>query len=176
MSLQMARASQAPSHQPAGKLFLAIGFVLSSIFTAGLGYFGQRYYFDYQNERTDAIAKVNAFERQSGDLPSLVANLNRALIQSKNAQRERDAIAANVREQYRTLSDAMPHVSIEDKVITDQYLLILVNMAENIQGADSALTVGPFLQEFEYSVVYRQKIVHILRENAGLKTGDIKSY
>ncbi len=156
--------------QPAGKGFIVLGFIVSSLFTAGVGYFGQRHFLDYQNQQTDLIAKVTAFEKQSGDLPSLVADLNIALKNHKSTERERAAVAANTREQYRTLTDALPYIPPSHMGSAQQYLTTLANMSEEAPKADAILKVGPFLQEFEYSALERDNVVAALRRTAGLPT------
>ncbi len=161
-------AAPPQSPQPAGKGFIVLGFIVSSLFTAGLGYLGQRHFLDYQNQQTDLIAKVAAFEKQSGDLPSLVADLNIALKNHKNTERQRAALAANTREQYRTLTDALPYIPGSQMKSAQQYLTTLANMSEEAPKADEILKVGPFLQEFEYSILERENVVTALRRTAGL--------
>lgn len=154
--------------KPAGRWFIALGFLLSSLTTAGLGYVGQRYYLDYQNQQADLFAKVSAFEKQSGDLPGLVSALNRQLITGAKAQKERDAVAANAREQYRTLDDALSYIPADQQSAAQSYLTTMANLSQTVQGATSPLTAGPFLQEFEYSAVARDSVVASLRRAAGL--------
>lgn len=154
--------------QPAGKGFIVLGFIVSSLFTAGVGYFGQRHFLDYQNQQTDLIAKVTAFEKQSGDLPSLVADFNIALKDHKSTERQRAAVAANTREQYRTLNDALSYIPPSQIKSAQQYLTTLANISEEAPKADTILRIGPFLQEFEYSALERDNVVAALRRTAGL--------
>jgi len=161
-------ATPPPPSKSAGRAYLAMSFVLGSLCTAGVGYVGQRYFFDYQQQQTDLLAKVAAFEKQSGDLPELVGKLNRALIDRKNTDKERAAVAANTREQFRTLTDALPYVPPHERGAAQEYLTTLANMPEEVQKADGILKAGPFLQEFEYSALNRDKVVRALRQTAGL--------
>lgn len=161
-------APDVASAKPAGRWFIALGFVLSSLTTAGLGYIGQRYYLDYQNQQNDLFGKIAAFEKQSGDLPNLVSALNRQLIARKSAQKERDAVASNAREQYRTLNDALPYVPADQLPEAQNYLTIMANLSQEVQKVTSPLNAGPFLQEFEYAAVARDRVVNGLRQAAGL--------
>lgn len=160
--------SSSATIKPAGRWFIALGFLLSSLVTAGLGYVGQRYYFDYQNQQTDLLAKVSAFEKRSGEMPELVSAFNRRLIAGQEAQQQREAVAANAREQYRTLNDALPYVPADKIAVAENYLTTMANLSQEVQKATSPLNAGQYLQEFEYAAVARDSVVDGLRRSAGL--------
>lgn len=156
-------ASSTPS-----RAFVAIGFFVSTLVTAGLTTAGGVVLAQRQAVMNEQLQRVDAFTKTSQQFPGLVRSYSTALIEGKSPTASIAKLQENIVAQQGLLDDAEHGLSVEGLRKAQAYRETLADIQDLLDQATTAEAAGPILQPLANAVVERERVVIDLRRSAGL--------
>jgi hypothetical protein len=165
---ESATATPSAPQRPAGRSFLVVGFVLTTLFTSVVTVGGSFLLGHYQAIETDQLQQTNKFIETTRGFDLLMAKFNDDLAHGRNTDADRAAIDQNVLQQHQMLTTVSAYLPRDRQQLADHYGDNLVNIHAQLQRAPSITEAGPLEQEVEYAVRSRQLLNSELQRRAGL--------
>jgi hypothetical protein len=145
MNAQLAAAAP-PSANPPGRVWLALGFICASIFTAALTVGGNLVVNDRQATRAEKIERVTEFEKLTKPFRELISNYNTAILEKKDLKTPREALRKNIFEQDAALQVARLYLSGDARARAETYKSHLADLADALEDAKDPVKAIKFAQ------------------------------